>query len=294
MVKSDNEIIERHFFIKYTTKRIGHSTRDVARATLGSVLYDCHCFLDMQQFSLRNYDFYFVSASSTSIGFSTIMFNRHFGRRMELDWLLWLGVFHCGLGISALLGCLILDWLLTRFLAWLLSCCYHRLIVGLLISWLVVELRCLLFMCSFVLLIVLLLFLVDIRFKANAIASVDQSKCLGTGHPVTLGRSNTTRTRGLQFLVELTNVIWNLSTILKVESLHISHRLIDTTDRFGVTDRSFGTIARTEVAAVYAADANLTRHQLLCSFGVTSRYIFLRGGEDFNHFRTNITLAVRK
>jgi hypothetical protein len=46
--------------------------------------------------------------------------------------------------------------------------------------------------------------------------------------------------------------------------------------------------------AVDASDSNLSFYQSLSSLGVPGRNILVGGGKDLDHFRSNITLTIRK
>lgn len=139
-----------------------------------------------------------------------------------------------------------------------------------------------------------LLLVWHVVIKTDAAFGVDQVQRLGTGHPVRLRRSDTTRPSRLQLLVDLADVIRNFSALLKVKSLHIGDRLVDSADRRRVADSSLRAISRPKVAAVDAADTNLSHDQLLSTLRVASRDILVRRRKDLYHLGSHIALAIRK
>jgi hypothetical protein len=138
------------------------------------------------------------------------------------------------------------------------------------------------------------LILGDVRIEANATFRVSEANRLGAGYPVSLGRTNASGPRRLEFLVDLAHVVGNVSALLKVESLHIGHGLVNSTDRRRITDGALRPIPRTQVLAVDATDSDLTHDQLLSALGVACRDILLCCSEDLNHLRSDVALTVRQ
>lgn len=74
------------------------------------------------------------------------------------------------------------------------------------------------------------LLLCHLTTETNAIARVSQVQQLRTLDPIGLWRSNATRPSCLQCLVDLSCLGRDFSALLKVETLHICHCLIDPAD----------------------------------------------------------------
>lgn len=101
--------------------------------------------------------------------------------------------------------------------------------------------------------------------ESNTTLCVRKAHLVSTGDPVGLRRTDSTRTGSFELSVELTDVLWNLTTLLKVEALHIGHGLVDAADRRWIADGTLCAVTGAEMAAMDAADTYLAHDKLLSS-----------------------------
>ncbi len=84
----------------------------------------------------------------------------------------------------------------------------------------------------------------------------------------------------------------NGNATLEMKPLHISHGLVDTTDRRGVAYGPFGSVSRLEFRTVGATETDLVQMELLGSTGMPGEDVGLIGGEKFNEVGADVTLSV--